>query len=100
MKKFFLLGGMALLIALVAMVRSNPVPIEERLVRIQAEGTLSEFPDIEKEPLDVQAALLDMADDELLFLKARAAYLRYPGMTRALFPLYGCLLYTSPSPRD
>ena len=89
MKKLLLMGGMALLIALVATVRSNPVPIEERLIRIQAEDTLSEFPDIEEEPLEVQAALLDMADDELLFLKARAAYLRYPGMTRALFPLYG-----------
>jgi hypothetical protein len=83
------MGGMALLIALVATVRSNPVPIEERLIRIQAEDTLSEFPDIEEEPLEVQAALLDMADDELLFLKARAAYLRYPEMTRTLFPIYG-----------
>ena len=89
MKKLFLIGGVAVLIALVATVRSNPVPIEERLIRIQAEDTLSEFPDIENEPLELQAALLDMAGDELLFLKAQAAYLRYPGMTRALFPLYG-----------
>ncbi|XKH01925.1 hypothetical protein LG325_03870 [Marinobacter nauticus] len=89
MKKLLLMGGMALLIALVATIRSTPVPIEERLVRIQADDTLSEFPDIEQEPLEVQAALLDMADDELLFLKARAAYLRYPEMTRALFPIYG-----------
>ena len=89
MKKFFLIGGAALLIALVATIRSTPVPIEERLVRIQAEDTLSEFPNIEQEPLEVQAALLDMAGDELLFLKARAAYLRYPEMTRALFPVYG-----------
>jgi len=63
--------------------------IEERLIRIQAEETLREFPRIESEPLEVQAALLDMADDELLLLKARAAYLRYPTMTREIFPVYG-----------
>ncbi|GHD42963.1 hypothetical protein SAMN05216429_102122 [Marinobacter persicus] len=89
MKKFLFIGALALVIALVATVRSHPMPIEERLVRIQAEDSLGELPGIENEPLELQAALLDMTDDELLFLKARAAYLRYPDMTRALFPLYG-----------
>ncbi|WP_417567803.1 hypothetical protein [Marinobacter sp.] len=89
MKKFFLILGVALLIALISAVSSNPMPIEERLIQIQAEDTLYEFPAIEKQPLELQAALLDMADDELLLLKARAAYLRYPEMTRKILPLYG-----------
>jgi|AZIH01.1.fsa_nt_gi hypothetical protein len=88
-RKFFLILGVALLIALFFTVTSNPMPIEERLIRVQAEDTLHDFPAIEKEPLEVQAALLDMADDELLLLKARAAYLRYPEMTRKILPLYG-----------
>lgn len=88
-KKPFLILGMALLIAFILTVSSSPVPIEERLIRIQAEDTLREFSGIEHEPLEVQAALLDMADDELLLLKARAALLRYPEMTRKILPLYG-----------
>ena len=75
-KKLLLILGVALLIALISAVSSSPMAIEERLIRIQAEDTLREFPRIENEPLEVQAALLDMADDELLLLKARAAYLR------------------------
>jgi len=89
MRKLLLILGLATMIALVATISSRPMLIEERLIRIQAEDTLREFPRIESEPLEVQAALLDMADDELLLLKARAAYLRYPAMTREIFPVYG-----------
>ncbi|MGM0952485.1 MAG: hypothetical protein ACQEW7_05855 [Pseudomonadota bacterium] len=89
MKKLLLVLGMALAVALILTVSSNPMPIEERLIRIQAEDVLGEFPDLETEPLELQGALLDMAHDELLLLKARAAFLRYPEMTRELFPLYG-----------
>lgn len=88
-KKTFLILGVALLLALISTVSSSPMPIEERLIRIQAEDTLREFPGIENEPLEVQAALLDMADDELLLLKARAGFLRYPEMARNILPLYG-----------
>ncbi|WP_449286809.1 hypothetical protein [Marinobacter sp. PE14] len=89
MRKLFLILGLATMIALVASVGSRPMLIEERLIRIQAEDTLREFPRIESEPLELQAALLDMSDDELLLLKARAAYLRYPTITREIFPVYG-----------
>jgi hypothetical protein len=89
MRKLLLILGLATVIALASTVTSRPMLIEERLIQIQAEDTLREFPRIETEPLEVQAALLDMADDELLLLKARAAYLRYPAMTREVFPLYG-----------
>lgn len=89
MRKLLLILGISVIVALLSTVTSRPMLIEERLIQIQAENTLREFPRIEKEPLEVQAALLDMADDELLLLKARAAYLRYPAMTREVFPLYG-----------
>lgn len=89
MRKLLLILGLATVIALVSTVTSKPMLIEERLIQIQAEDTLRDFPRIENEPLEVQAALLDMADDELLLLKARAAYLRYPDMTREIFPVFG-----------
>ncbi|MGB1838448.1 MAG: hypothetical protein ACPHZA_04945 [Marinobacter adhaerens] len=89
MRKLLLILGISVIVALLSTVTSRPMLIEERLIQIQAEDTLREFPGIETEPLEVQAALLDMADDELLLLKARAAYLRYPAMTREVFPLYG-----------
>lgn len=89
MRKLLLILGLATVIALVSTVTSQPMLIEERLIQIQAEDTLRDFPRIENEPLEVQAALLDMADDELLLLKARAAYLRYPAMTREIFPVFG-----------
>ncbi|MEQ5815481.1 hypothetical protein J3362_08220 [Marinobacter sp. NFXS11] len=89
MRKLLLILGISVILALLSTVTSRPMLIEERLIQIQAEDTLREFPGIETEPLEVQAALLDMADDELLLLKARAAYLRYPAMTREVFPLYG-----------
>ncbi|MGB1477201.1 MAG: hypothetical protein ACPG9R_05400 [Marinobacter salsuginis] len=89
MRKLLVILGLATVTALISTVTSQPMLIEERLIQIQAEDTLTEFPRIESEPLEVQAALLDMADDELLLLKARAAYLRYPEMTREIFPIYG-----------
>lgn len=88
-KKLYLILGIALVLALMAVANSDPMPIEERLVRVQAADSLDGFPEIEKQPIELQAALLDMADDELLLLKARAAYLRYPEMSRDIFPLYG-----------
>ncbi|WP_372996000.1 hypothetical protein [Marinobacter sp.] len=89
MRKLLVILGVATVIALVSTFTSQPMLIEERLIRIQAEDTLREFPRIESEPPEVQAALLDMADDELLLLKAHAAYLRYPEMTREIFPVFG-----------
>ncbi|MDX1633752.1 MAG: hypothetical protein R3280_03890 [Marinobacter sp.] len=89
MTKFYLLLLLALVLALTATVSSDPMAIEERLIRVQATELLEGFPDLGEEPVELQAALLDMADDELLLLKARAAYLRYPEMTREIFPLYG-----------
>lgn len=41
------------------------------------------------EPLEVQALLLDYADNEPLLLKARLALLRYPDLARRILPVYG-----------
>jgi hypothetical protein len=41
------------------------------------------------EPLEVQALLLDYANNEPLVLKARLALLRYPDLARRILPIYG-----------
>ncbi len=80
--------GVALLVAALVSYASRPVPIEQRLISIQARETLPGFDNIENEPVEVQAALLDLGDDPLVLLKAQAALLVYPDMARTIFPLY------------
>ena len=41
------------------------------------------------EPLDVQALLLEYADNEPLVLQARLALLKYPELARRILPVYG-----------
>ncbi|MBR9858098.1 MAG: hypothetical protein GYB38_10360 [Gammaproteobacteria bacterium] len=89
MKKLFLICGVALLLATVFSLTVRPVPIEHRLIQIQAGDVLKGFPGIAEEPVNVQAVLLDLADDPLLLVKAQAAFLRYPNMARSVFSLYG-----------
>jgi hypothetical protein len=79
---------MALLMAAVFSTIAQPVPIEQKLINIQARDVLGDFPGIEQESVEIQAILLDMSDDPMLLLKAQAAFMRYPGMARNLFPLY------------
>ncbi|MBM7454895.1 hypothetical protein HNR62_000730 [Oceanisphaera litoralis] len=89
MKKLFVMCGLALLLATVFSVGSRPVPIEQRLIQIQAGDMLQGFPGIEQEPVGVQAVLLDLADEPLLLVKAQAAFMRYPAMARRVFSTYG-----------
>lgn len=88
-KKLLLICGVALLLAAVLSVAVRPVPIEHRLIHIQAGDVLQGFPGIAEEPVKVQAVLLDLADDPLLLVKAQAAFIRYPNMARSVFSLYG-----------
>lgn len=88
MKKLLLICAMALLMAAVFSTIAQPVPIEQKLINIQARDVLGDFPGIEQESVEIKAILLDMSDDPLLHLKARAAFIRYPDMARNLFPLY------------
>ena len=80
--------GIALLVAAIASLASDPVPIEQKLISIQAREALPGFDGIGDEPVDVQAAMLDLGDDPLLLLKAQAALMTHPDMARAVFPLY------------
>lgn len=89
MKKLLLICGLAVLLATMFSTLAKPVPIEQKLIHIHAGDVLDDFPGIEDEPVDIQAILLDMSDDPLLLLKARAAFVRYPEMARSIFPLYG-----------
>lgn len=89
MKKLALICGLALLLATILSVAARPVPIEQKLIQIHASDVLADFPGIEEETLEVQAVLLDYAEDPLLLLKAKAAFIRYPELARNLFPLYG-----------
>lgn len=88
MKKAMVILGVALLVAALASHGSRPVPIEQKLLSIQASDALPGFDQIRDEPIDVQAAVLDLADDPILLLKAQAALLAYPGMARDILPLY------------
>ncbi|TGN42007.1 hypothetical protein E5Q11_01950 [Marinobacter confluentis] len=80
--------GAALLVAALASYASRPVPIEQKLISIQARDALPGFDSIHNEPIEVQAAILDLGDDPLLLLKAQAALLAYPEMAREVLPLY------------
>jgi len=89
LRKLVLICSLALLVAAVVTVVSRPVSIEQKLIQVHASEVLEDFPAIEKEPIEVQAVLLDFADDPLLLLKAEAAFIRQPEMAREIFPLYG-----------
>ncbi|MEP1213962.1 MAG: hypothetical protein ABJM11_07545 [Marinobacter sp.] len=88
MKKAMVILGVALMIAALASYASRPVPVEQRLISIQAREALPGFDDISNEPVEVQAAILDLGDDPLVLLKAQAALLAYPDMARTILPLY------------
>lgn len=89
MRKLLLICSLALLLAATFSLLARPVPIEQKLIQIHAGDVLDGFTGIEEQPVEVQAVLLDLADDPLLLVKAQAAFLRYPDMARTLFPLYG-----------
>lgn len=89
MKSRFIIFALAALLAIVISLASNAVPLEQKLISIHAIESLSEFPGIENESIELQAVLADVAHDPLLVLKVKAAMLRYPAMTRELLPIYG-----------
>lgn len=88
MKKAMVILGMALMVAALAGFASRPVPVEQRLVSIQARQTLPGFEPIKSAPVEIQAAILDLGDDPLVLLKVQAALLAYPHMARTVLPLY------------
>lgn len=89
MKKFVVMCALALAVATILSVTFRPVPIEQKLIQIQTQDLLNDFPDITNQPLNVRAVLLDLADEPLLITKAKAAFIRYPNMAPSIFALYG-----------
>lgn len=65
-------------------------PYEDQLIGVAVRQSFGDAASqIEVEPLEVQALLLDYADNEQLVLKARLALLRYPDLARRILPVYG-----------
>lgn len=74
-----------------ALTFARPTPTyESQLIGVGVAQTFGDSaPQIKAEPVEVQALLLDYADDEALVLKARSALLRYPDLARRILPVYG-----------
>ena len=68
----------------------KPIPYNEKLVRIQAEQLLGPIDErITREPLEIQAVLLDYSGDKELTLKAWIAISKFPLKAQNIFSLYG-----------
>ncbi|MEX2474159.1 PspC domain-containing protein [Marinobacter sp.] len=89
MKKATVILALALVLAALIGAMSQPMAVEERLVSVHARELLPEFDVLQEEPIEVQAAIVDLGDDPLVLLKAREALLVHPEMARVIFPLYG-----------
>ncbi|MFW5825325.1 MAG: hypothetical protein ACOCVV_10205 [Marinobacter sp.] len=88
MKTAAVLFVVAGLLAAVTAAVHNPLPLEHRLIHVQAGESLPGFPGLDDQPVEVQAALVDLSGDPLLRLKAQAAVMAYPDMARQILPLY------------
>ena len=63
---------------------------EDQLIGVAVRQSFGDAaPQIAAEPLEVQALLLDYADNEALLLKARLALLKHPDQARRILPIYG-----------
>ena len=68
----------------------KPVPYNEQLIRLQAQGALAWLsPAVLAEPIAIQGQLLDYARDKTLLMKAWIALAKYPKMTREVLAAYG-----------
>ncbi len=77
----FIVGGLASF-------STESVPIDQRLISIRAQELMPDYDELADEPIELQAAVVDLGEDPLLLLKARAAMMVYPDMARTVFPLY------------
>ena len=88
-RRLLWLALFALAVAALVSVRLQPQPVEERLVRLQAQDEFGTESPLLGEALALQALLLDYRDDRLLLLKAQAALQVYPEWTRFVMDLFG-----------
>jgi hypothetical protein len=73
------------------LVSGSSVPAyEDQLISVAVRQSFGDAASqVAAEPLEVQALLLDYANNEPLVLKARLALLRYPALARRILPIYG-----------
>ncbi|WP_394133430.1 hypothetical protein [Marinobacter nauticus] len=88
-RRLLWLALLALAVAALVSVRLQPQPVEERLVRLQAQDEFGTESPLLGEALALQALLLDYRDDRLLLLKAQAALQVYPEWARFVMNLFG-----------
>ncbi len=90
MKKFIIIFSLSCIASLVFSSTLKNTPYEEQLIKIQFASRLGIIADglIDK-PVEIQALLLDYADDEILLLKSRIALLDYPEKSEKVLLLYG-----------
>lgn len=80
----------ALLIAITLTLVWPAQQFDEQLIRLQAKNQLSDhFDNIEQEPINLQAILLDYSDEPTLLLQAQLAILKYPEKSRSILELFG-----------
>lgn len=92
-RKPLLFLAVAIVLSLAIGQFSTAMPYQERLIRIQAEQELGHIDAaILKEPLSIQALLLNYSGDKELTLKAWIALSKYPEETRKIFTDYGSRL--------
>ena len=76
--------------AVLLVAQQSRASYEDQLIGVAVEQTFRDAArEISSQPLEIQALLLDYADDEALLLKTRAALLRYPELARRILPVYG-----------
>lgn len=88
MKKAGVILALALLTAALVTALARPIPVEHRMIGIQVQENLGQYPHLQDASVEVQAALLDLGDDRHLQLKAQAALIAYPDMAADVLPLY------------
>ena len=88
--KALFLAGLAATGALLLASGSSTAIYEDQLLEVAVRQSFGDkAPQVAEEPLEIQALLLDYADNESLLLKARLALLRYPDLARRILPVYG-----------
>lgn len=82
-------AALALLVAALIAAFAKPMMVEERLITISAHDQFRQHPELLKQPLPIQALLLDYQTDSLLWLKTLSALHVYPEHTPLLLELFG-----------
>ncbi len=90
MKRTYCYLLISILLASLAIFLLPVRPYEDQLIRLQAEKELRErYEIIRGESTEIQAVMLDYADNKELVLKAELALMKYPYQVRKVFALFG-----------